>query len=305
MRHLAVWVVALELLKANANAVKYIKTACSQHCKTGLCSYDDCKSTISCPGGKCRFANCLNPTCGGGACSFFSCLNPTCGGGGCKEVACRHLSSTELGDELAVQTAEAASNMERAEAAATTAEREAEKHRANSAKADAKRTAMIQGGGNDAVQVAKLREMQEAEERAAAKAEAKHAALEVKVNEADQRMEAAIRAKDEAERAAANAMEEANPGAEAAEAEEKSREIERSAAFAKEPATLPERASAAPAAIALSSSVSEERPGSAEESLDETSATASATPAGGGGDVGAQPEHDDALRSQLFAQVPR
>ena len=104
---------------------------------------------------------------------------------------------------------------------------------------------------------------------------------------------------------AANAVEEVNPAAEVAEAEEKRREIERSAAFAKESTTLPERASAAPAAVALSSSISEEHPGSAKESLDAMSATAAATPADGGGDVGVQPEHDDALRSQLRIKVPR
>jgi hypothetical protein len=55
-----------------------IATACDKPCKSGLCSYEDCRyyGSASCPGGKCAFTRCVSPSCGGGRCAFTSCSNP-------------------------------------------------------------------------------------------------------------------------------------------------------------------------------------------------------------------------------------
>lgn len=55
-------------------------------CRTGRCSFADCREPVECGGGRCVFERCFRPSCRGGGCTFLSCAAPTCRGGQCNFV---------------------------------------------------------------------------------------------------------------------------------------------------------------------------------------------------------------------------
>ncbi|KAJ1461952.1 hypothetical protein M885DRAFT_476028 [Pelagophyceae sp. CCMP2097] len=55
---------------------------CDFPCTGGRCTYANCVEP-QCKGGACEFHDCTRPSCEGGACTFHRAVDPSCAGGSC------------------------------------------------------------------------------------------------------------------------------------------------------------------------------------------------------------------------------
>ena len=76
--------VLLLLTAVRAARRPFVPKECGDVCHHGKCLFQGCRDAPNCPGGMCRFEDCVSPSCEGGACIFVRCVDPTCPGGSCK-----------------------------------------------------------------------------------------------------------------------------------------------------------------------------------------------------------------------------
>ena len=72
------------LVAVRAARRPFVPKECGDVCHHGKCLFQGCRDAPNCPGGMCRFEDCVSPSCEGGACIFVRCVDPTCPGGSCK-----------------------------------------------------------------------------------------------------------------------------------------------------------------------------------------------------------------------------